>query len=557
MAKKESGFLIDETGWRGNLNTVQKLEWSERKLYYLLLFGLAIRLVLAWLPFDKLIYLTSDDAYYYFSIAKNIVNRGMLSADGITLTNGFHPLWLFVITPIFIFFQASPWVCIHLVLTLSAFFDSAAAFFIFKSLEALNKSEVGFWAAAFYLVNPYGLLHTMNGLETALNNFFLALLVYLSLKATPEWLKKGWFLLGTVSGLALLSRTDNIFFVAALFAYLHWRDRRLAEIGKTLLPAIGLVLPWMVYNFITFGTVLQSSGSAYPFHYHQLYLNEHKTFFSSALITYLAKLTFYEFALNAYHYGNWVLSLALAGYLLFQFKKRRKDFHPFLWMLVGAFLYVAFHVLMRWSVRPWYPQAVFILTLPAVALGLENLRRPVLWAVAIFALFFSARNVWSTPFRMADRSVLMLDVVYNRIPSGDRVGVFNSGYLQYFTDQKVVNLDGLVNNEILPYYGEKKGLEYLRQKNIRWLLDTPSYLAGVFGLYFGTGAESSLAVREIFPSPRYPTALVSLVEVLPEGSAAPADRVMPIWYDKTLRRWPPVPLFERMMQKKPGTSGNP
>jgi hypothetical protein len=127
------------------------------RLIYLFSFGLLIRLILAWLPEKYFFYLISDDAYYYFSVARNLVTREMLSADGITLTNGFHPLWLFVITPIyFLFGNSHPWLSIHLAIALAAFFDIAAAFLIYKALEKLGKPNVGFWAAAFYAVNPYG-----------------------------------------------------------------------------------------------------------------------------------------------------------------------------------------------------------------------------------------------------------------------------------------------------------------------------------------------------------------------------------------------------------------
>ncbi|UCF78754.1 MAG: hypothetical protein JSW03_00295 [Candidatus Eiseniibacteriota bacterium] len=43
----------------------------------------------------------ADDAYFYFEIARNVVETGNLTFDGQTQTNGFHPLWLIVLLPIF------------------------------------------------------------------------------------------------------------------------------------------------------------------------------------------------------------------------------------------------------------------------------------------------------------------------------------------------------------------------------------------------------------------------------------------------------------------------
>jgi len=481
-------------------------------------FGLLIRLVLAWLPEKYFFYVVYDDAYYYFSIARNLVTRGMLSADGLNLTNGFHPLWLFVITPIYLFFHSHHWLSIHLAVTLSAFFDVAAAFLIYKTLGNLGKPNVGFWAAAFYLVNPYGLFYTMNGLETAQNNFFLALLIFLSLKATTEWLKTRWFLLGTACGLTLLSRTDNVFVVAVLLAYLFWRERNFIDLAKTGAVAALLVLPWLVYNFITFGSIVQTSGTAYPFHLHQQYLNEYQTFYSFHLIPFLLKKGFYSFVLNAYHYGNWILTLVIIGILLYRLKGWPRDYRLILWTSVAAGLFISFHIFFRWSVRPWYAQAVFVLTLPIVALAVEKLNRWLLVLGTVLALFPIGSDAWSPQlFRRFDRFKIMLQAVKEHIPTGDRVGVFNSGYCQYFTDQKVINLDGLVNNEVLSYYKERKGLEYFRKKDIRWLVDFAYWLEVVFGPYFGTKAENSLEVLDASRDSLYVNNTILVVAVLPEG----------------------------------------
>ena len=42
----------------------------------------------------------NDDAFYYFQIARNLAEGKFSTFDGgITRTNGYHPLWLFLIAP--------------------------------------------------------------------------------------------------------------------------------------------------------------------------------------------------------------------------------------------------------------------------------------------------------------------------------------------------------------------------------------------------------------------------------------------------------------------------
>ena len=42
-----------------------------------------------------------DDAYYYFRIAQNIALGRGSTWDGIHSTNGYHPLWLLMLIPLY------------------------------------------------------------------------------------------------------------------------------------------------------------------------------------------------------------------------------------------------------------------------------------------------------------------------------------------------------------------------------------------------------------------------------------------------------------------------
>src|SRR5438067_1942948 len=41
------------------------------------------------------------DTFYYLSVARNIVDRGSPSMDGIHAVNGFHPLWQLVVSGVY------------------------------------------------------------------------------------------------------------------------------------------------------------------------------------------------------------------------------------------------------------------------------------------------------------------------------------------------------------------------------------------------------------------------------------------------------------------------
>ena len=63
---------------------------------------------------------SNDDSFYYFQIARNLAEGKFSTFDGgITRTNGYHPLWLFLITPFY-------WV-----------FDPERALFAIKAFEIM------------------------------------------------------------------------------------------------------------------------------------------------------------------------------------------------------------------------------------------------------------------------------------------------------------------------------------------------------------------------------------------------------------------------------------
>ncbi len=49
---------------------------------------------------DRLLGFVPDDAFYYFGVAEHVREGWWFSFDGLTRTNGFHPLWALVITPV-------------------------------------------------------------------------------------------------------------------------------------------------------------------------------------------------------------------------------------------------------------------------------------------------------------------------------------------------------------------------------------------------------------------------------------------------------------------------
>jgi hypothetical protein len=50
-----------------------------------------------------------DDAYYYLGVAANLAESGRSTLDGITLTNGYHPMWLLTLAALAKAIGTSTW----------------------------------------------------------------------------------------------------------------------------------------------------------------------------------------------------------------------------------------------------------------------------------------------------------------------------------------------------------------------------------------------------------------------------------------------------------------
>jgi len=116
--------------------------------------GLALRLSIAWQELETLtLKVLPDDAFYYFLTADRISNGQNISFDGVTLSNGYHPLWLFFLVPLYLLPGHS--LPLHLALTASSLFDVAAGGLAALAVWKLTGNKVAaLFALTFYLFIP-------------------------------------------------------------------------------------------------------------------------------------------------------------------------------------------------------------------------------------------------------------------------------------------------------------------------------------------------------------------------------------------------------------------
>ncbi len=474
-----------------------------------------------------------DDSFYAFKIAHSLAGGAGASFDGIHPTNGFQPLYVFLLVPFYWLYPSDLVAPIYAALMLSALFTALTAVLLYKIVARYTSAKIALLATAIWVFSPVVTKQAANGLETALALFLFAWVVYFYLSrirsaAAPP--KRTFVALGVLVGLAMLARIDEVFLgLVILLDYLFALRKRESPVGAlkgvfaAIVAAIAAYSPWIVYNAVALGGVVQDSGTATRF----LSL-AYAPFFGlgstdvvasgpsagflwgnivhSVSVLKLAppvhaffrgaeKLGVAVGAPGALAVATNVIGLALAAAFVYVVVLRRrslrvKGFDEVQFLLVIAVIVIAAYSLYIFGgfffVRYYYP-IYFILCIYAGLLFEEAFRRLSPSAAAgrwVFAVvlagFMGAFGYMAYTCACKSYPIYCFyDAarwVEDNTSPDDTIGVFQSGAIGYFAHRRVINLDGKVNSgALLALKGGKLG-DYLRREGIDVVIDNKNVL---------------------------------------------------------------------------------
>ncbi|MEO8484518.1 MAG: hypothetical protein ABI634_20110 [Acidobacteriota bacterium] len=214
-----------------------------------------------------------DDFFYYLTIARNLAEHGRSTFDGVSLTNGYHPLWEAVLTLLARLAPAGS-------VTFVALLMSVVFGLILLSAVLMRRMALSTWPDAPVSVDLGSLIFVFacaqlarTGMETviAIPAILAALVSVLACADAPS--PRRYFVAAVCCSLAVLSRIDAAIFVALLvtialaFGAKHrvvpaaqdaFKPRILASIALGALPLVG----YIAVNYAIFGTLIPQSGAA-------------------------------------------------------------------------------------------------------------------------------------------------------------------------------------------------------------------------------------------------------------------------------------------------------
>ncbi|HVZ38384.1 MAG TPA: hypothetical protein VHI13_03835 [Candidatus Kapabacteria bacterium] len=494
--------------------------------------GLAVRIAIALQPVAWLTgHSLPDDAFYYFTIARNVAAGHGTTFDGLSLTNGFHPLWLALITPLFALVPDRD-SAVHAALLLCALLDTATILLLGRYCRRLGAhAPAALIVMAMYAVSPalfeYG--GPMNGMETALNVFVTLLFLYVATGIARDGIpnRRTALALGLLAGALLLARTDNailLLMVAPVTLRQAWKVGRGVSprrIAVAAIAALVMTLPWFLWCQIRFGSPVQISGMSMAVVARD-YVHLQQWSGLDLVVQFmknLADLLRYApaaFLFSAKDSPGFVVNLALAvGAAVLVYRERRRNAGrvPAPPVEAAAVAFFAIQTARTIFMRSWYYYAFVPHLLARFAQAVNSVwqrnrsgvrarlvRGTVLAAVAGLGV---AGYITVSGHSGSDANKYRAAQELNRIvPEGSIVGAWNAGIVGYYFEHgTVVNLDGVVNNPAAGAIREHRLALYARAAGITWLADEARTL-NVFTPYWNDGRASilqSLDVQRIVP----------------------------------------------------------
>ncbi len=262
----------------GKASFFQRLRPYRIEIFLFLLALLPALYIALGNPNTILDWYSSDDGFYYFQVARNLAAGHGFTFDGLNPTNGFHPLWLFVITPLFASAQFDLLLPLRLLIILSALLSAGSAILLYRILKKFTSTWVAVFIGLLWIALPR--IHDLNlhtGVDAGINALCLLLFWYLPISIeshSTSRSKRGLVVLGLFAALAILARLDNVFLVGlgGLWLWLRlWHPSKKAGKQNPWLwrlqtgfaffgPIAGILALYFAWNLFAFGSAMPISG---------------------------------------------------------------------------------------------------------------------------------------------------------------------------------------------------------------------------------------------------------------------------------------------------------
>jgi hypothetical protein len=449
------------------------------------------------LPLNIMLNFAHDDSFFYLKIAKNFSEGLGLTFDGLSKTNGFHPLYMTII---------SLWFSLMRFLSITSpesLFRSVCILHLFLIhlilLVAYNlfiKEENGFSKFFIFLISGVCFIFMVDfGLESHISCLLFIIYLYNKFRKPQE--KQILLINSLMISLLFLARTDYLW---SLIPFLLIADiissdkiikRQALIFNITLLTFT--VFSYYSVNFFIYGNIQSVSSAVVNSFPDILFADNLKTLLRDK--GYLFNQSF-----------KLLLIAAVTVTGVFLTRKTKNGLHRFLvFSCSGLMLNLIIHILFnRYNIREWYTTFPVFVSLLLLSLIISfSVKKTYLYAnvflviLAVVIIVYTKTGIskWSNSY---DYSKLISANVHK----SDFVYQFDySGVISFFSERNIVNGDGLANDfEYYDYMKRGKIPDYIALKKIKYvstiLTDSIQFDSGGYFMFSNEPFLNKLKVRK-------------------------------------------------------------
>jgi hypothetical protein len=435
------------------------MQIQNRRLIYIIV--LLISLFPLWVACYHWQFL-NDDTYITLTYSKSLVaGRGFVFNH--------PPPTLGTTTPFFALMIAAlslilPWVDIsRIAVMFSALCWIGIVWTIYLARHSLHISD---WQALIIGLAVIGSGWVgFLGMEAYLFAFLLVLSIVL-------YFRKQWAVTGVVVGLLFLTRGEGILMLPVFLLhtlavmYVKWVKGRQLETQTivslfwTTLSCLAIILVWSIYAWFTFGYIFPNTLAAKLAQEQSM----HWTPFLFRLLNEWAPTWGKQFVFPFCPMVNWWSLLVIAGLGYVIFKKRN-----WLIFLVWIGLYIAGYTLIRVAGYWWYQLPILFVLQVFAAFGLIGITEifakfrgkfrvlgyamSVIVIATVVFLLVKPRIGSTLHYRdpRASSYLALSDWIRTNTQPSQSIAFIEIGYLGYYTDNRIVDLMGLVTPDVAPH----------------------------------------------------------------------------------------------------------
>ncbi len=439
-------------------------------------------------PDAVLIGVIPDDAFYYMQMAKHRVADGFWTFDGSSAATGFHFLYGYFLA--FVYWVAGDitWRQLYLLVSsLASVSIAISALLTYRTAAVVFDRTVAPLAIAPFLTTA-SLIQSTAMMESWLVLLLSALTVSAVVRANapgfPE--QAALFAIGLLGSLA---RTDygmlpGILFVWGLVLYRAVPPAFLQRTAIILGGAIVGVIVVLIQNYFISGHFAQASALV-KLHWSQL---AHHNLVASINLIVSSAVPFFRPLDAAAKPLLAVASILLLGVLIrAALRQQGNDRNCSLVLLCASLFtiggYLLFYKHNSGALQVWYSANLVVpIALVLASTAFHVLRKGRSWVTLALLVVYGASalgDALSIPWPH-QAGMMHAGISLRSEQSTAGFASWNAGIISYFSGKPVVNIDGLTNDEALPYIRSNTLFDYFGKRSIRYLVDYDEMLTNPY-----------------------------------------------------------------------------